>query len=119
MDPKMLSATANEYERLINDGNIMWLPVNLEELPLSTRSYVEMMLNGYIYFVAGVKLNGTYLFKVNHPVVKYLHHVPQTNQHMWAGEGFHEFLDNDQIFDVLVRGAEYVGAPQSPQEDIC
>lgn len=109
MDSKQISAIANEYEGLVNDGSITWLPLSLEDLPDSTRKYVKMMLVdlGWDCQVSDKVLGGTYLFKVDHPVVKYLHHVPQNDTHMWANEGFHESLDNSRIFNVLALGEQY------------
>jgi len=106
---KHLSTIANEYETLVNNGGITWLPLNLEELPDSTKKYVKMMLvdQGWNCQVSDKVLQGTYLFKVDHPVVQYLHHVPQNDAHMWANEGFHESLDNSRIFDILVLGGSY------------
>lgn len=123
MDRKELSFICAELETLVNDGGITWKPVNLEELPVSTHTYVDMMLvkPGYNFAVADVVLKGTYLFKIEHPVVKYLHHVPQLDLHMWAGEGFHEALDNTQIFEVMVLKHKYKhrnGHNQDPA-DIC
>lgn len=124
MDRKELSFIADEYERLVGDGSITWKPVDLDELPINTRSYVEMMLvePGYTFSVSDKVVKGTYLFQVEHPVVKFLHHIPQFETHMWAGEGFHEALDNTQIFEVLVLKHKYKeqnGHKDTGPVDIC
>jgi hypothetical protein len=109
VDQTRLSEIADEYERLIGEGSIGWSQADLSKLPPNTKSYLEMMLviPQWDFEVADQVIEDTYLFRIDHPVIKYLHHIPQTDQHMWAGEGFHEALDASKIFMVLIMGQEY------------
>jgi len=98
-----LQLISDEYERLVNDGQARWEPVNKETLDPCTVEYLETVLepSGLTYMVAEQRLQGTVLFKVNHPNIRYLHHDPQTGSHMWAGDGFHEALPNNAVFATL------------------
>lgn len=88
-----LSKISDEYERLVNEDVIKWQTPDLDRLPESTRLYVELFLVPYIEFwVDDKQLGGTFLFKLNHDKVHYLHHDPHTKVHMWADEGFHNAL---------------------------
>lgn len=101
-----LQLVADQYERMVNDGRVQWEPVNKQTLAPSTIEYLETILepSGLTYMVAKERLQGTVLFKVNHPSIRYLHHDPETEQHMWAGDGFHEALPNNAVLACWLMG---------------
>lgn len=88
----------DEYERLISVGKLKWIKVSHKHLPPSTRAYCRMWLddNKIKYKVATLRLGGTILFKVDDKFVHYLHHDPKQEKHMWADEGFHSFIENNE-----------------------
>lgn len=100
-----LTDIANEYERLVNADLLIWHEVDKRLLDESTVRYLETILepSGLYYQVADVKVYDTVLFKINHETIKYLHHDPDTKQHMWADEGFHNALPNDIVLLELAR----------------
>jgi hypothetical protein len=98
-----LTDIANQYERMVGEGAIKWLPVDKSNLPESTVKYVELFLgpSGLGYMVAEQRLGGTILFKIDHPTICYLHHDPVGESHMWADDGFHNALNNNSTLATL------------------
>jgi hypothetical protein len=74
-----------------------WVGIDHTKLPPSTSKYCKMWLDflGIKYKMATLHLEGTYLFKIEDDFVKYLHHDPVHERHMWADEGFHSFIENN------------------------
>ena len=103
-----LKRVADRYEEMVNDGTIKWEPVIRETLDASTIRYITIILDptGLKYQIAQQRLEGTVLFKIDHPTICYLHHDPITQQHMWADKGFHEAICNDMV---LVEFAKMLG----------
>jgi hypothetical protein len=97
MGPKFWSEAANQYEHLIAENRLTWIPLDKTRLPSSTRTYFEKWLEmpGLLVEVASEHINGTILMKIDDPVVVYLHHDPATKHHQFADQGFHNALDNN------------------------
>jgi hypothetical protein len=117
--PNRLSVIADQYEELVNlvsgKSQIEWVDVDKEHLHPSTVKYLEMILEpaGLSYKIANVRLGGTVLFKLDHPsyireAICYFHHDPVEGKHMWAGQGFHDALDNDRVLALLAEEAGVV-----------
>ncbi len=100
-----LADVANQYEKMVGEGAIRWLPVDKSNLPAPTLKYIELFLDpsGLEYMVAEQRLSDTVLLKINHPTICYLHHDPVSESHMWADEGFHNSLDNNSVLATLVH----------------
>jgi len=100
------------YERMINTNELVWIDVDHSTLPKSTSSYCQMWLDYFKiqYKVATLQLGGTILFKIEDDFVKYLHHDPEHETHMWADEGFHSHIDNNQA---LAKLCSRTGIPES------
>lgn len=103
-----LSQISDQYERLVQENALTWVPVDKMTLAPTTVLYLSVILDpsGLEYLMAEQRLDRTVLFKVDHPTIRYLHHDPVTDSHMWAGEGFAEALPNDKVLAVLAVLAE-------------
>jgi hypothetical protein len=113
--PNRLSIIADQYEELVNlvsgKSPIVWVTPQKEQLNASTIKYLENIIEpaGFSYKVATVRLGGTHLFKLDHPIdmireaICYFHHDPVEGKHMWAGQGFHDALDNDRVLALLAE----------------
>lgn len=101
---ELLKQTVEDFEVLVDDGKVEWLPVDKSKLPVSTRAYIDTMLDeaGVGCLVAGVNPNGTYFFKLDCPLVGYLHHDPVLNTHVWICNDFKYGLNNQAVFNYLV-----------------
>lgn len=114
---ELLANTADEFERLFDAGAVTWSEPDLGSLPVNTVKYLEIMLHeaGVRYLVADQVLNGSYFFKLDDPLVGFLHHDPVLGTHMWVDAGFKNGLNNRAIFNYLValkveRGVLSMGA---------
>jgi hypothetical protein len=114
---KELQEVCDEYERLIHENNIKWIQVDKSTLPKSVCTYIEHWLDYFNikYQIAELRLKGTILFKVDDPVVKYLHHHPTAETHMWVGEGFHNAIGNNKA---LAQLASRTGMPKEALEKL-
>lgn len=103
MQRERLPRIADKYERLVNSGGIRWIPVDQSSLHPHTVRYINAFLDPskLKYLIADLRVEKTVLFKIEHDYIKFLHHDPITVQHMWVGDGFHEFLPNDAVLDIL------------------
>ena len=99
-----LSDIANEFERALNAGELAFSPCDLATLPASTRKYIECFLleSGIKYSLCDRVIEGSYLFKLDDPVVGFLHHDSVTEIHMWADAGFTEGLNPSAVFWYLM-----------------
>lgn len=102
-----LSQIADSYEEMVERDTLTWQPVDKATLDATTVLYLESILepSGLQYVMAAERLDRTVLFKIEHRTIRYLHHDPLTEQHMWAGHGFHEALPNDEVL-VMLRDLE-------------
>lgn len=114
---ELLKSTADEFERLFDSGAVSWSDVVPGTLPLNTVKYLMVMLDeaGVKYKVADQVLNGSYFFKLDDPLIGFLHHDPILGTHMWVDASFKNGLDNQAIFGYLValkveRGVLSMGA---------
>jgi hypothetical protein len=106
-----LAKIADQYEDMVARSEINWVTPNKESLNALTIEYLENIIEpaGITYKIANIRLGGTYLFKLNHPSylinenVCYFHHDPVEGKHMWAGQGFHDALDNSRVLALLAE----------------
>ena len=101
---ELLKNTADEFELLFDAGAVTWVDVVVDDLPLKTVAYLSVMLDeaGVRYKVAEQVLNGSYFFKLDDPLVGFLHHDPVLGTHMWVDAPFKNGLDNQAVFNYLV-----------------
>jgi hypothetical protein len=99
------------YEKMVEADELTWVEVDHSKIPASTSLYCKMWLDycGIKYKMATLQLGETYLFKVEDDFVKYLHHDPVHEKHMWADEGFHNYIDNN---DALAKLSARSGVPE-------
>lgn len=99
-----LTDIANEYERLVLNG-LVFATVDKSLLHPSTVLYLEQILepSGIEYWIANIRLDGTVLFKLNHPKICFLHHDPVEEKHMWADDGFHNAIPNNKVLALLAE----------------
>lgn len=106
-----LAKIADQYEYKLSRNEINWVTPNKESLNALTIKYLENIIEpaGISYKIASIRLGGTYLFKLSHPShlinenVCYFHHDPVEGKHMWAGQGFHDALDNSRVLALLAE----------------
>lgn len=101
---EQLRLIADQYEALVKSDGIVWADVDQMGLPLGTRNYVLMMLvePGIPFQVAEAKLGGTYLFKLDDPLIGFLHHDAVLGVHQWIDKGFEIGLDPQAVFNYVV-----------------
>jgi hypothetical protein len=101
---EQLRLIADQYEVLVKSGGMVWSDVDVAGLPDGTRHYVKMMLvEPGISFQVGVPmLGGTYLFKLDDPLVGFLHHDTVLGVHQWVDKAFDVGLDNQAVFNYIV-----------------
>jgi len=104
MENDRLSDIANEFERALNADELQFGPCDLSVLPPSTRRYIECFLleSDIGYSLCDRVIDGSYLFKLDDPVVGFLHHDSVTEIHMWADRGFTEGLNPSAVFWYLM-----------------
>ena len=101
----MQSDELDQYNRIAQAGRWSWRPVELSELPASTREYVQTWL---VHF--GVKfelhkpvIGDTYVFRLDNDLVHFLIHHSASGSHMWGDANFNN-LDNNTVLAHLVTG---------------
>jgi hypothetical protein len=99
-----LQLIADQYEALVKSDAVTWSDVDIEDLPDGTRPYVRMMLvePGIKFQVGEPKLGGTLLFKLDDPLVGYLHHDAVMGVHQWIDRAFDIGLDNQAVFNYVI-----------------
>jgi hypothetical protein len=95
-----LQLIADQYEALVKSDAVTWSDVDIEDLP----DYVRMMLvePGIKFQVGEPKLGGTLLFKLDDPLVGYLHHDAVMGVHQWIDRAFDIGLDNQAVFNYVI-----------------
>lgn len=101
---ELLKQTVEDFELLVDEGKVEWVDVKLGSLPTSTRTYLETMLDeaGIPYKISKLQPNGTFFFKLDNPLVGFLHHDPVLNTHVWICKNFKYGLNNQAVFNYLV-----------------
>jgi hypothetical protein len=105
MKPKerieQLHSISDQYERLLKSGGVVWSDVDVANLPDHTRRDVQRMLveSGISFQVGEPKLGGTLLFKLDDPLVGFLHHDPILGVHQWVDRGYEVGLDNQAVIN--------------------
>ena len=105
MKPKerieQLHSISDQYERLLKSGGVVWSDVDVANLPDHTRRDVQRMLvkSGISFQVGEPKLGGTILFKLDDPLVGFLHHDPILGVYQWVDRGYEIGLDNQAVIN--------------------
>ena len=101
---KQLQSIADQYERLVKSGGVVWSDVDINDLPDGTMEYVRIMLveAGISFQVGEPKLGGTILFKLDDPLVGFLHHDRILGVHLWVDRRFDIGLHNESVFNYLI-----------------
>jgi hypothetical protein len=99
----------NEFKKLLDAGEITWLPVDKKDLDSSTVRYLEQVVerSQIPYEIASERVMGAVLFRLNDPKLHYLYHDPRTFQHLWIGDDFQAGLDNGEVLDYLAEKADW------------
>ena len=101
---ELLRQTVDEFEVLVDGGKVEWVEVDFDVLPSSTRAYVSQFLveAGISFKVSRLTPLGTYFFKLDDPLVGYLHHDPVENSHVWICKNFKYGLSNQAVFNYIM-----------------
>jgi hypothetical protein len=101
---KQLQSIADQYEGLVKSGGVVWSDVDVNDLPDGTMEYVRIMLveAGISFQVGEPKLGGTILFKLDDPLVGFLHHDRILGVHLWVDRRFDIGLHNESVFNYLI-----------------
>jgi hypothetical protein len=119
------------YNKIHEKGEFDFQEFAMEELPESTQRYLMMWVEhfGYTALVHTPPIEGTFVFKINHPVVQFLVHDSlacsgcgerscgcnmSKGSHMWGNKNF-DNLDNNLALALLVEKGADLG-PERIQE---
>lgn len=96
-----LRQCVDEFELLVDAGKVEWVDVDFDALPSSTMAYVGQFLCevNVSFQVARLTPLGSYFFKLDDPLVGYLHHDPIENTHVWICKNFKFGLSNQAVFN--------------------
>ena len=88
-----------KYNEIAKAGAWQWSKVGLDELPATTREYVQTWLaSGDIEFVLHKPIiDGVYVFKIDVPPVYFLVHNPMIDGHIWGDASFDDLENNTAL----------------------
>jgi len=89
----------NQYNTIAQSGKWSFSDVNINELPPSTRKYVETWLLPF-----GIRprlhtpvIGHTYVFSVDDDLIKYFIHNTEIGSHMWGDKNFDNISNNEAL----------------------
>jgi len=102
------------YNKLFAENKLNFSDFEISELPESTRRYLETIVLdlGYSVSLHNPVIDDEYLFRINHPIMKYLLHNPNYPSHIWADTDFNN-VENNQALVLL-----FVPLDDLPEDDI-
>lgn len=97
----------DQYNAIAQNGAWSFKDVSLEELPDSTRKYVETFLVqlGMSFKLHKPVIGNTYVFSINNDLVRFLIHNAVSGEHMWGDKNF-DNIDNNTTLAHLI-GSEH------------
>jgi hypothetical protein len=99
----------NRYNAIAQKNAWSFQDVSLEELPDSTRKYVETFLVhlGVSFKLHKPVIGNTYVFGIDNDLVRFLIHNAASGEHMWGNKDF-DNIDNNTALAHLM-GSKYGG----------
>jgi hypothetical protein len=99
-----LQGVIDGLEASFNAGELRFGGYQIDLLPESTRAYLRCFV---LEAGVGVELcesvvDGTYLFRLDDPVVGFLHHDSVSGVHMWINRDFSDNLNPKAVFWYLM-----------------
>jgi len=95
----------NYYNSLFENNEFNFVEFDASSLPETTRRYYMMWVEGLGHTAKLHKpvREETYVFLLDHPIIKYLLHDAVAGSHMWGDKNF-ENMDNNLALSLLGKG---------------
>lgn len=101
---EIVAEAAEIYKNCLDSDLLTFEVYEKSKVPECTANYVTLMLceSAVGFKLCSQSFNNTFLFSVDDPFVKYLHHDPVLGIHRWADESLDAVLDNDIVFNYFM-----------------
>jgi hypothetical protein len=96
---------SNEFERLIESGQMQWRKAKISELSEWGQGLVEEFLyrHNIKWELGSEQIENAVCLKLDDPKIKYLDIFSNTKQFMWCTEGHHNSIHPDEVLIYLFR----------------
>jgi hypothetical protein len=91
------------WTKLHKSGALTFSPCSLQQLPASTRMFLErFVIPASLTIELGPTIAGILLFRLSDDVVGYLSHCPLCKAHVWARPDFGDLANNEALARLAV-----------------